>query len=184
MNTQEINEQKKSYTGTKIINAFPMNRADYNVLRGWELPADENGADEGYLVEYPDSDSNVDGFEGYISWSPKDVFERSYFENTEPKPNTVKIEAIEDQIVNETYTVLPSGKVTVCELILRNGYSVTGTAAVVDIRNFDLEIGKQISRERAISSLYPTFAYLLSEELTARGELSPGNFYDPYEPIL
>ena len=29
-----------------------MTRLEYNQFRGWELPADENGADEGYLVEY------------------------------------------------------------------------------------------------------------------------------------
>jgi hypothetical protein len=68
-----------SYIGTKKINAAPLTRQEYNDLRGWELPADENGDDEGYLVEYIDSPSNnVEGFAGYVSWSPKDVFERAY----------------------------------------------------------------------------------------------------------
>ena len=44
----------KRYIGTKIIEAQPMNRAEYNVYRNWELPANENGEDEGYLVEYLD----------------------------------------------------------------------------------------------------------------------------------
>lgn len=67
------------FFGTKLINARPMNRADYNTLRGWELPADENGADDGYLVEYLDGGkANHKDFAGYISWSPKDVFERAY----------------------------------------------------------------------------------------------------------
>lgn len=56
-----------------------MSRIEYNTYRGWELPADENGADAGYLVEYLDGgQSNHPGHAGYISWSPKDVFERSY----------------------------------------------------------------------------------------------------------
>lgn len=68
-----------TYIGTKIINAVPMNRLDYNILRGWTLPADENGSDEGYLVEYLDGGkANVPGYAGYVSWSPKDVFERAY----------------------------------------------------------------------------------------------------------
>lgn len=71
----------KNYYGIKNINAQPMNRADYNELRGWELPEDENGSDEGYLVEYPDSDSNTTHFDGYISWSPKEVFESAYQPN-------------------------------------------------------------------------------------------------------
>lgn len=71
----------KQYIGTKIINAFPMTRIAYNTLRGWALPADENGDDEGYLVEYPDGGkANHPDFKGYISWSPKDVFERAYRE--------------------------------------------------------------------------------------------------------
>lgn len=69
-----------TYIGTKVVNAAPLNRLEYNQLRGWELPADENGSDEGYLVEYADlpATPNVDGFLGYISWSPKEVFERAY----------------------------------------------------------------------------------------------------------
>lgn len=67
------------YTGTKQVKAKPMNRADYNTLRGWQLPADEDGTDEGYLVEYVDGGkANVEGYAGYISWSPKGVFEMSY----------------------------------------------------------------------------------------------------------
>ena len=69
----------KQFLGTKIINAKPMNRLDYNNLRGWVLPADENGADAGFLVEYMDGGkSNHPAFENYISWSPADVFERAY----------------------------------------------------------------------------------------------------------
>lgn len=67
------------YIGVKLINAKPMTRADYNTLRSWQLPADENGADEGYLVEYLDGGkANHKDFDGYISWSPKDVFDRAY----------------------------------------------------------------------------------------------------------
>jgi hypothetical protein len=67
------------YIGVKAINATKMTRLAYNRLRGWQLPEDENGADEGYLVEYLDGGTaNVPGYAGYVSWSPKDVFERAY----------------------------------------------------------------------------------------------------------
>ena len=69
----------KIYIGTKLIQAVAMNRADYNTLRGWTLPADENGQDEGYLVEYLDGGSpNMEGYKGYVSWSPKEQFENAY----------------------------------------------------------------------------------------------------------
>jgi hypothetical protein len=70
-----------TYIGTKAVAAQPMTRLTYNIFRGWALPADENGADEGYLVEYLDRVENpphVEGYQGYISWSPKEVFERAY----------------------------------------------------------------------------------------------------------
>jgi hypothetical protein len=71
----------KTYEGTKRVNARPMNRCEYNAYRGWEVHPDENPADDGYLVEYLDSGkTNHPGHAGYISWSPKDVFERAYCE--------------------------------------------------------------------------------------------------------
>lgn len=67
------------YIGTKLIRAQAMTRAEYNAYRGWTLPADENGDDAGYLVEYLDGgQSNHPNHVGYISWSPADVFDRAY----------------------------------------------------------------------------------------------------------
>lgn len=67
------------YMGFKPIHAVPMNRQAYNDFRGWTLPADENGADDGYLVEYLDGgQANTPQYAGYVSWSPKEVFERAY----------------------------------------------------------------------------------------------------------
>lgn len=71
----------KTYLGVKMIQAKPMNRLEYNEYRGWQLPVDENGSDEGFLVEYLDGGaSNHPNHKGYISWSPKEVFENAYKE--------------------------------------------------------------------------------------------------------
>ena len=70
------------YIGTKQVVATEMTRAQYNRYRGWELPANEDGNDEGYLVEYLDGgEANHPDHKGYISWSPKDVFQRAYQSN-------------------------------------------------------------------------------------------------------
>ena len=67
------------FIGTKEVKARPLNLRAYNKLRGWEIPKDENPDTEGYLVEYLDSpNANHPDYDNYISWSPKDVFERSY----------------------------------------------------------------------------------------------------------
>jgi hypothetical protein len=72
------------YIGTKHILGVPMTRLAYNQYRGWKLPEDENGDDEGYLVEYSNGgEKNHPAHEGYISWSPKAVFEAAYQPVTE-----------------------------------------------------------------------------------------------------
>lgn len=73
----------RNYIGTKSLLAFPMNKGDYCKLRNWDLPSNEEPGEEGYLVEYPDSLPNHPDFRGYISWSPKAVFEASYNSYTE-----------------------------------------------------------------------------------------------------
>lgn len=75
-------DDKKVYESHKTVTAVPMSRGAYNVYRGWELPSDENGLDEGYLVEYLDGgESNHVNHKGYISWSPKKQFDDGYIEN-------------------------------------------------------------------------------------------------------
>ena len=61
----------KRYIGTKIIKARPMTRGDYNDYRGWQIPADEDPLDEGYLMEYEN---------GHVQWLPKEMFETDYKE--------------------------------------------------------------------------------------------------------
>lgn len=72
----------QSYEGTQRVRAEPMTRGDYNQLRGWRVHGGlyEDQQDTGYLVEYIDGGKpNVVGFDGYVSWLPKDIFERTYF---------------------------------------------------------------------------------------------------------
>lgn len=68
----------KQYIGAKEVQATPMNRGDYNALRGWQVPENENPADDGYLVVYPNGEPNIKEFNGYVSWSPKKQFEEAY----------------------------------------------------------------------------------------------------------
>lgn len=69
----------KKFIGTKIVGLSEMNRLEYTDYRGWDLPVDEDGSDEGYLVEYSDGGkANDSRHEGYISWSPKDVADKHY----------------------------------------------------------------------------------------------------------
>ena len=69
----------QEFYGTKKIAAKAMTRLEYNQFRGWAMAINENGNDEGYLVEYLDGGMpNVEGYAGYVSWSPKEQFENAY----------------------------------------------------------------------------------------------------------
>lgn len=61
----------RTYVGIKKLNARPCTLGDYNKIREWTIPENEDPNKEGYLVEYAD---------GYISWSPKETFEEAYTE--------------------------------------------------------------------------------------------------------
>lgn len=89
----------KTYTGNKLITAQPMTRAEYNDYRNWDLPSNENGADEGYLVEYTDGGAPNDSrHAGYISWSPKAQFDATYLELPE---GTDKLQPWQQRVMAE-----------------------------------------------------------------------------------
>ncbi len=69
----------QKFIGLKLVIAVAMTRLAYNDYRGWQLPEDEDGTDEGYLVEYLDGGKpNHPDHAGYISWSPKEQFDRAH----------------------------------------------------------------------------------------------------------
>ena len=72
---------------------------------------------------------------------------------------------VDDTIKAEAYTTLPSGKVMVCELTLRNGFTVRGEAAAVNKANFSAEVGRKISRENARNKVWELEGYLLQQRL-------------------
>ena len=59
----------RQYINVEQVEAKKMTRGDYNNYRSWTVPKDENPNDEGYMVKYTDD---------YVSWSPKETFEKSY----------------------------------------------------------------------------------------------------------
>lgn len=64
--------QMTQYTGTKTIKACPMTLGEAEKVLGRSIDTsavEDRNSTPGYLVEYAD---------GYRSWSPKEIFERSY----------------------------------------------------------------------------------------------------------
>jgi len=76
-------------------------------------------------------------------------------------------EQIEAAIVGETFTVLPNGRTTVCQLTLDNGFTVEGLSACVSVENFDAAIGNRIARENAVSQVWQLLGFRLQDRLEA-----------------
>lgn len=72
---------------------------------------------------------------------------------------------IDDVIVDATYSILPSGTTIICELTLRNGFTVTGEASVISKENFDETVGKQIAYSKARSKVWKLEGYLLKSRI-------------------
>lgn len=63
------------YIGVKKVEARFMSKGEFAALNGKILETHENPDQEGYQVEYIDDNGQTPN---YVSWSPKEVFEKAY----------------------------------------------------------------------------------------------------------
>lgn len=83
-------------------------------------------------------------------------------------------DSIKAKIAKIDYLVLPDSTVTLCNITLKNGYSVRGESACVDPRNFNVEIGKGLAYKQAFDKLWPLEGYLLAEKRQFQGGVQGG----------
>jgi len=152
-----------AYIGTKSVLATTMTRGEYNEYRGWQIPENEDPSERGYLVEYVDGGKpNDERHKGYISWSPADVFERSYKQSSQnqkavteqelqekavaPRVTKDQIDALVDRVVVHTTTCMtPVPHVLAIAWLDDKFYLGTAISKSVNPENFDEEIGIQYS---------------------------------------
>lgn len=72
---------------------------------------------------------------------------------------------IDAQIIAEEYHVFSGTTLTVCCLVLQNGFCVTGESAAADPANFDETIGRKIARQNAREKIWPLEGYRLRQHL-------------------
>lgn len=115
----------KQYIGTKIIEAEPayrcMDGQGHITITDDPSEAFPNfpSVEDGYRVRYAD---------GYVSWSPKDTFERAYLPlevNTELRTSKPSIsQEMVDNFILETWTQTAGEKTTIVRAMLRNGFEL------------------------------------------------------------
>ncbi len=69
----QIADRLPNFQCHKQVHAIPMTLGDYNDIRGWSIPDDEDPKAEGVFVIY---DIGTD--DEYVSWSPIKQFEKGY----------------------------------------------------------------------------------------------------------
>lgn len=56
---------------------------------------------------------------------------------------------------------------SICLLVMKNGFTVIGKSAPASPENFDAEYGKQLAYEDAVKQLWPLMGYALKDRLHA-----------------
>jgi Phage protein (N4 Gp49/phage Sf6 gene 66) family len=83
-------------------------------------------------------------------------------------PNRVSLDSMLAKVFDEEY-IRPESieHMTICILVMENGFAVVGKSAPADAENFDEELGKKFAKEDCIRQLWALEGYALREKLAA-----------------
>ena len=113
-------------------------------------PEEKNGQ-AGYAVKYED---------GYISWSPADVFERSYFRLDTHDGNSL-VENDVTRFFDNVESTKMGEKTTVVKGTLINGYEMIEGSSCVDPKNYNEELGTKICVGRMRNKVWELMGFVL-----------------------
>lgn len=86
---------------------------------------------------------------------------------------TVTKEWIEKKVKSVDYIRIPDTTVTICHIVLANGFSVRGESACVSPHTFEEAVGRRIAYENAFDKIWQLEGYLLAEEIYKRVGTAP-----------
>lgn len=83
-------------------------------------------------------------------------------------PNRVTLADLQAKVAKAEY-IRPAAMphLTICVLVLKNGYSLVGKSAPADPQNFDPEAGQRFAYDDALRQLWALEGYVLRERLSA-----------------
>lgn len=61
---------------------------------------------------------------------------------------------------------------TICLLVLRNGFTIIGKSAPADVRNFDAALGEKLAYEDAVRQVWPLMGYALRDKLAGLDDIA------------
>lgn len=153
MNNEEVKLQSGQgyYIGVKMIKARKAWRINgsaivYDMNR---MVQHDDVVDEGYEVEYPD---------GYKSFSPKDVFEKAYYQILDP---TKISEGDVLGFMERGYSLRLGEKTTVVFDTTITGFDIISTSACVNPNNYDHAIGEGIARRDIKDKIWGHLGFVL-----------------------
>ncbi|WP_372362894.1 Gp49 family protein [Xanthomonas sp. NCPPB 1325] len=68
-------------------------------------------------------------------------------------------------VLNQAPIVESVKLLTICVIVLRNGFTVTGESACASRENFDADIGRKIARQNAVAKIWPLLGFRLRDKL-------------------
>ena len=77
----------------------------------------------------------------------------------------VTVADIQAKIAAAEYTLLSDGRTTICQLTLKNGFTVIGKSACVSAGNYNKGLGEKYAFEDAANKIWELEGYLLCERL-------------------
>lgn len=72
---------------------------------------------------------------------------------------------VESKIVTEEYINFKNSTLTICRIVLTNGFEVIGTSACVIKANFSEDLGRKLARKKAVDKIWGLEGYLLAEKI-------------------
>ena len=72
---------------------------------------------------------------------------------------------IDAQINYCEYFRVTNTTVTICAIVLQNGFTVIGESAAVSMENFNKELGEKIAKDNAREKIWALEGYLLKDKL-------------------
>lgn len=79
--------------------------------------------------------------------------------------NYISEDHVQSVISATSYVTMSDGRTTICQLTLKNGFTVIGSSACVSVERFNKEKGEEIALKDAIEKVWVLEGYLLRQRI-------------------